>query len=89
LYHTIALFDTLSLEATMRAMGHPQSALRQLLFEDFQADRIASRQRQILNRGEPRLTLLPHGQVTIRQNTPHCLANCLPQPFLKLRASAL
>jgi hypothetical protein len=83
LQRAISLLGSLSLEATVRAVRRPHSAFRQLLFKHFQADRIARRQGQSLDRRKPRLALLGLRQVSFRQTFLQRLAKRPTQTFLK------
>jgi hypothetical protein len=84
LHGAITLFDSLSLEAAVRAVWRPHAAFRQLLLERLQTNRIARRQSESLDRGEPRLALFSLRQVSLRQNFLQRLANRPPQTPLKL-----
>jgi hypothetical protein len=74
----LPLLDSLSFKATARTVWRPHAAFRQLLLEHFQADRIASRQRECLDRRKVCLPFLGLRQVPFRQTFLHCLANCPP-----------
>jgi hypothetical protein len=78
LHATIVLLDAFSFKATARTVWRPQAAFRQLLLEHFQADGIASRQGECLDRREACLPLLGLRQVPFRQTFLHRLANRPP-----------
>jgi hypothetical protein len=78
LHGALALLDALSFKATARTVRRPQAAFRQLLLEHFQADRIASRQGERLDRGKACLPFLGLRQVSFRQTFLHRLTNCPP-----------
>jgi hypothetical protein len=78
LHGAIPLIDSLSFKATAWTVRRPQAAFRQLLLEHLQADRIASRQGECLDRRKACLPFLGLRQVPFRQTFLHCLANCPP-----------
>jgi hypothetical protein len=78
LHGALSLLDSLSFKAAVRTVRRPHAAFRQLLLEHFQADGIASRQGECLDRGEACLPFRGHWQVPFRQTFLHGFADCPP-----------